>query len=186
MGNIFPLWISCYSVQSFFFIMLSQFSAICFLYKVIPVLTISLNICFSIFDGYKSLFLCSHRCHRKIIVEYHLLWPWRLVGQFLFFFFFKIIIIYLRGRESMCTSGGWGRGRGRSRLLLSRALMRSTIPEPQNHHLSQRQLLNILLSHPGPPSRPVFRRIFLYISFLDCSFPFSIHISFDLSGRGSD
>ena len=57
------------------------------------------------------------------------------------------------------------RGRGRSRLPVRRP-MQDSIPEPQDHYLSQRQIdAQPLSHHPGAPlpSLSFFKRVYLFI-----------------------
>ena len=65
------------------------------------------------------------------------------------FSFFKILFIYLRERERAQAAVG-AEGEGEADCLLSP--MWGSIPGPQDHDLSQRQMLN-RLSHLGAPSQ---------------------------------
>ena len=75
------------------------------------------------------------------------IWPFKF--PFVLFNFF--LRFYLRIHERHRDIS-----RGKSRLL-SGSLMQDSIPRPQNHDLSQRQIDAQLLSHPGVPHSCFFK-----------------------------
>ena len=66
-------------------------------------------------------------------------------------FFLNFLFIHLRERERDSTSKGRGSGMGRSKTpCQARSPIRGSIPRPEDHAPSQRQMPNGL-SHPGVP-----------------------------------
>ena len=84
------------------------------------------------------------------------------------YLFLKILFIHERHRER-----GRDTGRGRSRLLLG-SLMRDSIPGPQNHDLSQRQILNHWVTQ-VPLRNRIKKKKLAYPCLEQCCTNFNIH-----------
>ena len=87
------------------------------------------------------------------------------------FFLKKILFIWHKERERENKQGEWvsGRGRGRSKLPRAGIPMWDSIPEPQDHDLSWRQMLN-QLSHPGLTNRKFLKMIKMNINKHKCMY----------------